>query len=203
VLPELSHLLRHEQDGPRLLHRFRFEHLSTGTELPTRAALAAIPGRLGAVLLELPLRDAGYLLPSWDQLTAVADLCRSREVALHFDGARLWESTAYLGHSLTDIARLADSVYVSFYKGLAGLAGAAVAGSEDLVAEAKQWRKRMGGTLFTLLPYALAALRGIREELPRMQEYFERAQLLAERLSASGFRVAPEPPHTNAAVECG
>lgn len=198
ALPALSHLLRHELDGPRLLQGFQFELLSSGAELPTPAALAALPGRLGAVLLELPLRDAGYVLPSWEELVAFSDLCREREVPLHFDGARLWESSPSLGRPLADIAGLADSVYVSFYKGLAGLAGAALAGPEDVVAEARQWRRRMGGTLYSLAPYAIAALRGLREEVPRMPGYVERARVLAEALAQAGFRVSPAPPHTNA-----
>lgn len=198
ALPELSHLLHHELDGPRLVHGFRFEHLSTGAELPTREALAKLPGPLAAVLLELPLRDAGYLLPTWDELSSFAALCQQREVPLHFDGARLWESAPYLGQSLAEIAELADSVYVSFYKGLGGLAGAAVAGPEDVVAEARQWRQRMGGTLFTLQPYAVSALRGLREEVPRMAEYHDYALHLAERLPQLGISVSPEPPHTNA-----
>ena len=59
--------------------------------------------------------------------------CRERGVPLHLDGARIWESAPHLGHSVAEIAALADSVYVSFYKGLGGLAGAAVAGPEDEV----------------------------------------------------------------------
>ena len=108
---------------------------------------------LGAVLLELPLRDAGYLLPSWDELVAFSQACRERGVPLHLDGARIWESAPHLGHSPAEIAALADSVYVSLYKGLGGLAGAAVAGPEDEVAQARVWRNRMGGTLFSLMPY--------------------------------------------------
>ncbi len=198
ALPQLSHLLHHELDGPRLLHGFRFEHLSTGAELPTREALAKLPGPLAAVLLELPLRDAGYLLPTWDELSSFAALCQEKEVPLHFDGARLWESAPYLGHGLAEIAGLADTAYVSFYKGLRGLAGAAVAGPEDVVAEVRQWRQRMGGTLFTMQPYAVSALRGLREEVPRMAKYHDYAVGLAERLPDLGIAVFPDPPHTNA-----
>lgn len=198
ALPDLSHLLRHELDGPRLLHDFQFEHLSTGRTLPTRAALAALPGPLAAVLFELPLRDAGYLLPTWDELTALTELSRERQVPVHFDGARLWESAPYLGHSLAEIAALADSVYVSLYKGLGGLGGAVVAGPEDVVAEARQWRQRMGGTLVTMHPYAVSGLKGLREELPRMGEYYEYAVALAETLPSVGISLSPAPPHTNA-----
>jgi threonine aldolase len=198
ALPDLSHLLRDELDGPRLLHGFRFEHLSTGHTLPTAAALTALPGHLAAVVLELPLRYAGYLLPSWDELIELTARSRERGIPVHFDGARLWESAPYLGHTLPEIAHLADSVYVSLYKGLGGLAGAVVVGADDVVAEARQWRQRMGGTLVTMLPYAAAGLRGLRDELPRMAEFHQYAVALAEALPAAGISVSPAPPHTNA-----
>jgi threonine aldolase len=198
ALPALSHLLHHEQDGPALLHGLRYEHLSDGPRTPTVEDLAAVPGPLGAVLLELPLRDGGYLLPSWEELGDLSRACRERGVPLHLDGARLWESAPHLGHDLHEVAALADSVYVSFYKGLRGLAGAAVAGPADVIDEARQWRTRMGGTLYSLHPYAVAALRGLRLELPRMADYHRRAVELAGALRDRGLGVTPDPPHTNA-----
>ena len=198
AIPALSHLLHHEQDGPRLLNGFEWALLTTGGVLPTAEHLAAIPGVLGAALLELPLRDGGYLLPSWEQLEAFSRACSDRGVPLHFDGARIWESAPQLGHTPAEIAALADTVYVSFYKGLRGLAGAVVAGPEDLIAEVRLWRSRHGGTLWTMMPYAVSALRGLRTELPRMAEYHQRALEMAELLAAKGIRTFPEQPHCNA-----
>ncbi len=198
AIPALSHLLHHEQDGPRLLNGFEWALLTTGGVVPTVDHLAAIPGRLGAAILELPLRDAGYLLPSWEQLEAFSRACRDRGVPLHLDGARIWESAPHLGHSPEQIAALADTVYVSFYKGLRGLAGAVVAGPEDVIAEVRLWRSRHGGTLWTMLPYAVSALRGLRDELPRMAEYYERAGAISELLAVKGIRTFPERPHCNA-----
>lgn len=198
AIPALSHLLHHEQDGPRLLNGFEWALLTTGGIVPTADHLAAIPGQLGAALLELPLRDAGYLLPSWDELEAFSVACHDRGVPLHLDGARIWESAPHLAHSPAQIAALADTVYVSFYKGLRGLAGAVVAGPEDVIAEVRLWRSRHGGTLWTMLPYAVSALRGLRDELPRMAEYHERAKEMAELLAAKGIRTFPERPHCNA-----
>ena len=132
ALPDLSHLLVHEEDGPRLLHGLEVSLLTRGFQAPTAQHVEAIPERLGAVLVELPLRDAGCLLPSWDDLVALSETCRARGLALHFDAARIWESQPWFGHSLSEIAALADSLYVSFYKGLGGLAGAALLGPADL-----------------------------------------------------------------------
>ncbi|MEW2440716.1 beta-eliminating lyase-related protein [Micromonospora marina] len=81
---------------------------------------------------------------------------------MHFDGARLWESTVHLGYSPAEIAALADSTYVSFYKSLGGHSGAALAGDAELVRYARAWRHRYGGTLFQQWPAALAALGPVR-----------------------------------------
>jgi threonine aldolase len=196
-VPELSHLLQHEDDGPRLLHGFRFEHLSAGRRLPTVADLDRLGAGLAAVLLELPLRDAGCLLPEWDDLVALTARARELGAVVHVDGARIWESQPFYDRPLDEIAGLADSVYVSFYKGLGGLAGACLAGDAAFVDEARRWRKRMGGTLFHLTPYAVLALAGLREHVPRMGEYVAWARTLSERLTAAGVQVHPEPPHTN------
>jgi threonine aldolase len=198
AIPALSHLLHHEQDGPRLLNGFQWALMASGCVVPTVEHLAAIPGELGAALLELPLRDGGYLLPSWEELEAFSLACTDRGVPLHLDGARIWESAPHLRHSPAQIAALADTVYVSFYKGLRGLAGAVVAGPEEVIAEVRLWRSRHGGTLWTMFPYAVSALRGLRDELPRMAEYYERAVEMAELLAAKGIRTFPERPHCNA-----
>lgn len=196
-IPEISHLLQHEDDGPRVLHGFRFEHLSTGRALPTVEDVDRLGTGLGAVLLELPLRDAGCLLPPWDDLVAVTGRARELGAAVHLDGARIWESQPFYDRPLAEIAGVADTAYVSFYKGLGGLAGACLAGEQDVVDEARRWRKRMGGTLFHLTPLAVSALAGLRTYLPRMGEYAAWARALAEALVARGVKVNPDPPHSN------
>ena len=196
-IPEISHLLQHEDDGPRAVHGFRFEHLSTGRDLPTVADVERLGPGLGAILLELPLRDAGCLLPEWDDLVAITAKARELDAAVHLDGARIWESQPFYDRPLSEIAGVGDSIYVSFYKGLGGLAGACLAGEEDVVEEARRWRRRMGGTLFHLTPLAVSALAGLREYLPKMGEYVAWGRSLASHLVASGVRVHPDPPHTN------
>ena len=197
AIPDRSHLLVHEDDGPRLLHDFRFEHLTVGRRTATAADLRGLPAGLGAVLVELPLRDAGCRLPSWEELSELSAAARELGVPLHVDGARLWESQPFYDRPLDEIAALADTVYVSFYKGLGGPAGAAVAAPADLAGELRSWRRRMGGTLFRMTPYAVGALVGLRDLLPRMGEYAAWARELAAELAAAGFTVDPDPPQTN------
>ncbi|MEI8410942.1 MULTISPECIES: threonine aldolase family protein [unclassified Kribbella] len=193
----LSHLLVHELNALEEVHRLRIERLTSEPRQPRPDELAAIPGKLAAVTLELPLRDAGFVLPTWDELVVFAESCAERGVPLHLDGARLWESTPYLEHSLAEVAALASSVYVSFYKVLGGLSGAALAGPEDVIAEVRRWQRRLGGNLFTLFPYAVSAREGLRDVLPQMGDLYQRAVELSMALQSEGFRVFPEPPHTN------
>jgi threonine aldolase len=196
AMPDLSHLLVHEEDGPRILHDLEVSFLTHGFETATAVHLEAVPGRLGAVLVELPLRDAGCLLPTWEQLAELSAACRARGVALHFDGARVWEAQPWFERSLAEIAALADSVYVSFYKGLGGLAGAALLGAADFVAEARLWRRRLGGTVYRTTPEAVAALVGLRDRLPLVPEAVAWARAFAVALRA-GLLPQPAVPQTN------
>ncbi|MGZ6752872.1 MAG: threonine aldolase family protein [Nocardioides sp.] len=197
AIQDASHLLAHEGDGPRLLHDLRFEPLTRGAEVATGDALRAMTPGLGAALVELPLRHAACALPTWDQLTDLSAAARQHDVPLHMDGARLWESMPFYDRPLPEVVGLFDTVYVSFYKGLAAPAGAAVVGPKDVMDELRVWRHRMGGRLFRMTPYALGALVGLRDKLPLMGEYAAWARAFAGELVAAGLRVAPEPPHTN------
>ncbi|TDW14392.1 threonine aldolase family protein [Kribbella kalugense] len=193
----LAHLLMHELNALEEVHQLRIERLTSEPRQPRPDELTAIPGKLAAVTLELPLRDAGFVLPTWDELVVFAESCAERGVPLHLDGARLWESTPYLGHSLAEISALASTVYVSFYKVLGGISGAALAGPEDVIDEVRRWQRRLGGNLYSLFPYAVSAREGLRTVLPLMDDLYQRAVEVAMALQSEGFRVFPEPPHTN------
>jgi threonine aldolase len=194
----LSHFVLHEHEALAQLHHMRVQHLTHEPRPATVADLDDLAGPLAAVSLELPLRDAGYLLPTWDELVAFTSRAHERGVPVHLDGARLWESQPFYDRPHAEIAALFDSVYVSFYKGLGGVAGAALAGPQDLVAQARRWQARHGGKLFSMLPYAVGARDGLRRRLPKMASYSARAQELAAGLDVlDGVRVHPNPPHTN------
>jgi threonine aldolase len=193
----MAHPAVHERSALTTLTGLRTVAPTREPRPPTAAEVRDLDEPYGTLLLELPLRDAGFLLPSWDELVQTAAAARSRGAKVHFDGARLWETTVHFGQDLPTIAGLADSVYVSFYKTLDGLSGAALAGPDELVAEARAWRHRYGGNLFQQWPAALAALTGLAEVLPRVPSYVEHAQVVAKALSGlPGARLHPYPVHT-------
>ena len=157
--------------------------------------LTAIGEPAAALLIELPQRDLGGQQPAWEDLQAQAGWARAHGAAAHLDGARLWESAAGYGRPPAEIAALFDTVYVSFYKGLGALPGCCVAGAADIVAEVREWRQRMGGTLFGLWPNAASALTCLRRRLPLMPAYLSHARAIAAALGeVSGVRVVPNPP---------
>lgn len=174
--------------------RIGADHAPFGTE-----ELDRVGEPLGAVTVELPLRRAGFIGTPLDRLRAIADWCRSRAVPFHLDGARIWEVQPWLGVPLAEIAATADTVYVSFYKGLGGMGGAVVAGPQAVIDAMKVWRGRFGGNLYTAWPLVVTALDGLDRHLPRMGAYHDHAVKLAAALGKlPGARANPERPHGNA-----
>ncbi|MFG6468052.1 threonine aldolase family protein [Roseateles sp. BYS87W] len=193
-----SHIAIDEADAFEALMGLRGLRVGAPDTPFTAAELAALPEKPAVVVVELPLRRGGFVLPTWEALQAVRDWCRAQGVWLHFDGARLWEAAPHFGRSLAEIAALADSVYVSFYKGLGGLAGSVLAGSQAFLDATAPWQTRLAGNVYSLHPQVLAALDGLRRRLPHMAAWRDRARTLAAALAAEpGWQVTPEPPHTN------
>ncbi|MFF7948604.1 threonine aldolase family protein [Streptomyces griseorubiginosus] len=203
ALHALAHPEVYERDAFREVSGLRPVQVTSEPRMPSADEVRGFPEPFGALMLELPLRDAGYLLPTWEELTELVAAARERDAVVHFDGARLWETTVHFGRPLDEIADLADSVYVSFYKSLQAYGGAALAGPKTLVEEAKTWRHRYGGAVFQQFPTVLSALAGLERELPRLPEYVTHARVVAAALR-EGFaqaglpwaRVHPEVPHT-------
>jgi threonine aldolase len=192
------HLELHEHRGYGYLHRLDACLVGRRDRLLELEDLEAVAQPIGALLLELPQREIGGCLPSWEALQAQADWARERGIPLHLDGARLWECAPFYGKTYTDLASLFDSVYVSFYKTLGAIAGAALLGSEDFISEARLWQRRHGGNLVSMYPFALSAREGMRKRLGKMALYCDRARQVAECLGAiSGVRITPNPPQTN------
>jgi threonine aldolase len=198
ALHPLGHLEVHERRAYADLTGLRAVHPTGAPRNPTAVEIAALDEPVGTVVFELPLRDAGFVLPGWAELAEAGAAARAIGARVHLDGARLWDSTPYLGRGLADVAGLGDSTYVSFYKTLGGLSGAALAGTNALAGYARAWRHRHGGQLFQQWPAVLSALVGLERELPRVPDYVRHAHTVAAALAKlPGAIVYPQPPHTH------
>jgi threonine aldolase len=193
-----SHIEMHEGRAFERLHDLVGRPVGDPYGLLTLDTLEEIAEPLGALLLELPQREIGGQLPAWEDLLAQTAWASDRGAAIHLDGARIWQCPPAYERPLDEIAGLFDTVYVSFYKDLGALAGSGLAGPEDVIAEAREWRLRHGGTLFAMWPYAASALTSIRSRLPRMKSYRDQALAIADALrDLDRVRVVPDPPHTS------
>ncbi|MCQ4087671.1 low specificity L-threonine aldolase [Saccharibacillus sp. JS10] len=194
----LCHLEIHEQDGLKELHHLEPVLLGTQDRLITLDDVKKMPANVACLLLELPQREIGGELPEYTELEQISAYCREQGIALHLDGARLFEILPYYGKQASEVCGLFDSVYVSFYKGIGGIAGAMLLGDADLAEQSKVWKRRHGGDLISLYPYILSSEYYMDLRLPKMERYYEQAkQLAALYNTCSGMRTRPEIPVSN------
>ncbi|MGX6602346.1 threonine aldolase family protein [Micromonosporaceae bacterium Da 78-11] len=189
------HLAQHENQAYSRLHDLIGRPVGELTRLLTLEDLNGVAEPVAALLLELPQRDLGGQLPPFEELTAQVEWARSRGAATHLDGARLWEASAGYHRTPAEIADLFDTVYVSFYKGIGALPGCCVAGSAADIAQVKEWRQRLGGTLFALWPAAASARNLLPTALAEMPARMEHALAIAAALAdVPGIRLVPATP---------
>lgn len=197
-----SHLITAEHGGPLFLHNLRRlqfgSYESVGDRTLTVEDFEALGARPGAILTELPYRPLGGVLPTWNELSAITNWARERNIPHHLDGARIWQCRPFYGKSYDEIATLFDSVYVSFYKDLGGLAGSILMGSKSFIAEARVWLRRQGGNLVTQGPLVASAKIGLERALPQIDTWVEKTREVAYILTSfDEITIHPDPPHVN------
>jgi threonine aldolase len=194
-----AHIHRDELAAYERLHGLTGVPLTHEPRYPQATDFQALLEPVGTLCVELPLRRLTYALPEWNELVALIDAARATGAHIHLDGARLLECCPYYGRTPAEIAALADSVYVSVYKGLGGIAGAVLAGPVPFVAASKVWQHRHGARLHSVFPLAMAAIAGLKRHSSRIPEYVARARELALALrDVPSLTAIPEAPHTNA-----
>jgi threonine aldolase len=148
------------------------------------------------VCVENTHNGAGGKITPLSDLRAIHDVAREFGLPVHLDGARLWNASIASGTPLPDFAACADTVMVSFSKGLGAPVGAALAGSRNHIDRTWEIRKRLGGGMRQSGILAAGALHGLDVHLQRMPEDHARARKLAEMVDGvAGARVVA--PDTN------
>ncbi|MES2757678.1 MAG: beta-eliminating lyase-related protein [Pseudomonadota bacterium] len=198
ALHPTSHILVHEKSNYQLLGHFDALQVGERHRPWTADDLAALPDRLGAVAMEVPMRELGGQNPSWAEMDAIKAHCRQRGAHLHMDGARLWEAAAGFDQSPRALAAGFDSAYVSLYKGIGGLGGAMLAGGAAFVDRAAEWFRREGGNVIHRSPYVVAAAMQFDQRLAAFPRYFARTRWLYGELRAHRLlKPNPAAPQAN------
>jgi threonine aldolase len=166
---------------------------------------ASFPGDPGDPQFALPAvlcvenpqnRCGGRVLPL-EHLAEVRALARSRGVAVHLDGARLFNAALVLGVPVHVVAGYADSVQFCLSKGLSAPVGSMVAGSAEFIRSVRRIRKMLGGGMRQSGVLAAAGLVALREMTLRLGDDHATARRLAEGLAALPGVVVVEPVETN------
>jgi len=142
-------------------------------------------------------RAGGRVFPQ-DAIVAIAERARSRELALHLDGARIWNASAKTGLEVAELAAPFDTVSVCFSKGLGAPVGSALCGSRELIERARTFRKRWGGGMRQAGVIAAGALFALQNHRGRLGEDHAKARRFAERIAKTpGVSVDVERVETN------
>ncbi|AOZ92644.1 threonine aldolase family protein [Paenibacillus crassostreae] len=194
----LCHLEIHEQDGLKEIHHIEPILLGEKNRLIRLEDVQNIKGDIACLLLELPQREIGGQLPDYAELEAISSYCREQGIKLHLDGARLFEVLPYYQKTADEVCALFDSVYVSFYKGIGGIAGAILAGDKDFTSQSKIWKRRYGGDLISLYPYVISSDYYFQKRVNKMAQYYEEAKELAGLFNqCHGVTTMPAEPVSN------
>ncbi|MCO7219804.1 low specificity L-threonine aldolase [Klenkia sp. PcliD-1-E] len=148
-----------------------------------------------AVAVENTHNRAGGLVQPLEELEKLFAWSRDAGVSVHLDGARIWNAAVASGVPLDTYGRLADTASVCLSKGLGAPVGSVLVAGADRIAEARLWRKRLGGGMRQVGVLAAAGLHALDHHVDRLADDHARAKQLAERLG-----VDPAGVHTNMVV---
>ena len=203
VIDAGGHILNYEEAAAAAWGgvQLRAVHTADGL-LDAQSVAAAIRPRspyvvqTALVCLENTHNSAGGKVMPLERMRQVLEVAWEREVAVHLDGARLPNAAIASGRPMREWAELADTVMVSFSKGLGAPVGSVLAGSEELMEDAWRVRRRFGGGMRQAGLLAAAALYALEHHLPELGEDHRRAKRLAA-LAAELPGIRVEEPETN------
>ncbi len=142
-------------------------------------------------------RHGGIAWPLAD-LRAAAAVARERGLAVHLDGARIFNAAVATGVDVKEIAATADTVTFCLSKGLGAPAGSVLTGPKEKIAAARRWRKMLGGGMREVGMLAAAGLVALDTMVDRLAEDHANARTLAEALAEmDGIRVELDRVQTN------
>ncbi len=197
ALHPLHHPEMYEKHAYATLTGLRSVWPTTARRAATGDEIRGLAEPFAAIQIELPLREAGFLLPTWDELRTC--------VPRHASAERSSISTAPAFGSRRPISARTSrpsprSRTASTCRSTSHWAACPVrrsSATKTFIATAKAWRHRYGGQLFTQWPAVLSALSGLDQQLPRLPEYVAHAKVVAAALATlPGLTVYPNPPHT-------
>jgi threonine aldolase len=192
----MAHVVRAELGGHAVLGQVSTRTWSTPRGLlDAELALGmAVPDAgpylvsTAAIAVENTHNFGGGTVQPLAQLQALAVGARARGMAVHLDGARLWNAHVATGVPMAVYGGCADTVSVCLSKGLGAPIGSVLVSSAERITAARVWRKRYGGGMRQVGVLAAAGRYALAHHVPRLAVDHDRARRLAEAVSAADER---------------
>jgi len=142
-------------------------------------------------------RAGGTVVPV-ETMAAYRRIADQNEMRVHLDGARLFNAAVATGKPAESWASLADSVSICLSKGLRSPVGSVLCGSEEFIARARVWRKRLGGGMRQAGLLAACGIVSLTQMVDRLADDHRRARKIAQAVGElPGFSIDWDTVQTN------
>lgn len=153
--------------------------------------------RTSLVALENTLNKAGGGYYTLEEIKPIAELCKSKNLPLHLDGARIFNALVETNEKASDYSKYFDSLSVCFSKGLGAPVGSALLGSKEFIAKARRYRRLLGGGMRQAGVLAAAASYALDFHVERLKDDHTRAKAIGEVLANASYVKELLPVVTN------
>lgn len=155
----------------------------------------------GLICLENSHNFAGGSVMTAERCADICDRAHAVKIPVHMDGARVFNASVALQTPVSELTAKCDSVQFCLSKGLGAPVGSMLVGSKDFIAQARIWRKRLGGGMRQVGVLAAAGLVALEESPKRLHEDHANARRLAEGLAnIPGVEIDVEGVATNIVI---
>ncbi|MEJ8819260.1 threonine aldolase family protein [Lacibacter sp. H407] len=188
-----SHVYRDEADAAQSVFQKRLMPLAKGKTYFTAAELTSavealqeeevFPSGIGAVSIENPVRRMNGRMIPLDEIKKISAYCKSKQLKLHLDGARLYMASAWSGVTIKEYASFFDTIYISLYKYLGAAGGAILCGDASVIDQIPHLVKIHGGSIFGNWTNAAMVLHRMEGLETRLQESVKQANHLFTTLN--------------------
>jgi len=206
ILGDKAHIFRSEAGGVSALGGVAFQTIPNddrGMLNPDDVAEAIKPPnvhftRTAVVAVENTHNGAGGTVLTPEDIKLIADVAHAVDVPVHMDGARVFNAAVALEAPVAELVKEVDSLTFCLSKGLACPVGSVICGTEEYIAQARKWRKIVGGSMRQAGIIAAAGVVALDTMVDRMADDHANARKLANGLNEiEGISIEPDKLPTN------
>ncbi len=201
-----DHIIQYETGGYAHLARISTQTKTEGLKLDAVFIEQHINAdhdwlaKTSLVSIENSCNLSGGLVYSMEEMQAISNMAGKHKLAMHLDGARIFNALTYLNLQAKDIGKFFDSISICLSKGLGAPVGSVLLGSTEFIKKARRFRKVMGGSMRQAGMLAAAGQYALEHHIPALARDHQHAQQLAATLSQVSFVHNIRPVQTNIVI---